>query len=148
MADAASNVIDLPTRYQRRPKPLTDAPIWNFQTAWDVPTVRSALNSLEAGSFVQAAQLCDAMDMDDRIAGVLDTRVRALLGLEQEWGDPDDEAASENATIKAFREAFPKIFPDPSLAELLRWGIRLNLGLGELVWFDKAGKYTPTPRLK
>jgi phage gp29-like protein len=148
MADAASNVIPLPTGYQRRPKPILDAPVWNLTHAWDVGSVRSALQSLEGGSFLAASQLCDAMDLDDRISGVMDTRVRALLGLEQEWGDPDDLSASEDKTVQAFRDVFPQIFPRPQLAELLRWGIRIGVGLGELVWFDKAGKYTPTPRLK
>lgn len=148
MADAASNVIDAQTRFVRRPKPILDAPVWNLTHAWDVGSVRSALQSLEGGSFLAAAQLCDAMDLDDRISGVMDTRVRALLGLDQEWGDPDDDAASEDTTVQAFRDVFPQIFPRPQLAELLRWGIRIGVGLGELVWFDKAGKYTPTPRLK
>jgi phage gp29-like protein len=148
MADAASNVVDIGPRLQRRPKPILDAPVWNLTHAWDVPSVRSALQSLEGGSFLAAAQLCDAMDLDDRIAGVMDTRVRALLGLDQEWGDPDDLSASEDATVQQFRDVFPQIFPRPQLAELLRWGIRIGVGLGELVWFDKAGKYTPTPRLK
>jgi phage gp29-like protein len=148
MADAASNVIYLPTRYQRRPKPILDAPVWNLTHAWDVSSVRSALQSLEGGSFLAASQLCDAMDLDDRISGVMDTRVRALLGLDQEWGDPDKDAESEDPTVQQFRDVFPQIFPRPQLAELLRWGIRIGVGLGELVWFDKAGKYTPTPRLK
>jgi phage gp29-like protein len=148
MADAASNVIDLPARAQRRPKPILDAPVWNLTHAWDVGSVRAALSSLEGGNFQAAAALCDAMDLDDRISGVLDTRVRALLGLDQEWGDPDEESASEDTTVQAFRDAFPQIFPKAQLAELLRWGIRIGVGLGELVWFDRDGKYTPTPRLK
>ena len=148
MADAASNVIALPTRYERRPKPILDAPVWTLTHAWDVGSVRAALASLEGGNFQAAAALCDAMDLDDRISAVLDTRVRALLGLEQEWGDPDDESASEDKTVQAFRDAFPQIFPQPQLAELLRWGIRIGVGIGELVWWDRDGKYTPTPRLK
>lgn len=143
-----AKVIDIGTGYVRKPKPILDAPVWNLTHAWDVASVRSALQSLEGGSFLAASQLCDAMDLDDRISGVMDTRVRALLGLDQEWGDPDDVSESEDPTVQQFRDVFPQIFPRPQLSELLRWGIRIGVGLGELVWFDKAGKYTPTPRLK
>jgi phage gp29-like protein len=164
--------LPLPVPYQRRPKPLLDSPVFNFTDGWDVPSVKSALAQMESGNFIAAAQLADAMDRDDRIAACLDTRIRALMGSELQWGpdedpvaegeeqvgapdgtsDPSDEEGdedeSDDETLEQFRDAFPVMFPTEQLAELLRWGIRLGVGLGELVWFDKAGRYTPTPWMK
>jgi phage gp29-like protein len=129
-------------------RPAYDSAVYTW-TDWDtVQQVKSALSLLEAGVFISGAQLVDAMGRDDRISAVLDTRVRGLLGLDMKWGDEEDAEAEPDEKTTALQEAFPAMLPDDAQAELLTWGIMLGVGVGENIWYDRAGKYTPVPRLK
>jgi len=113
-----------------------------------VEKVRRALIELERGMFRSAADLCDAMLRDDRISGVLDTRINGLLSLPLDFNPPsgDDEAPdAELELAKEIKARWGKMFPQADLEELLRWGIMLNAGLAELVW--KTGPDGWVPRI-
>lgn len=120
------------------------------QHVWDAyPVVDQALQDLETGLFNSAAQLTDALYTDDRIIGVLSTRINALFGLpiefkyqgqdETEAKAAPDSAGDELVELKKrirdlAEQNWERMFPAGVLKEVVRWGIMLNAGLGELVW--------------
>jgi hypothetical protein len=128
-------------------KPVRDLPVVLF-TDWDtVGRVKSALASMEQGYFAAAASIAESMGRDDRIVGVMATRVNALRGLPLVH-EPAGDGRRGASVAKALEKDWKKLFPKAQTSALLRWGIYLGVGLGELVWYDKDGKYRPTPRLK
>jgi phage gp29-like protein len=113
-------------------------PVYTW-TDWDtVDKVKAALTNLEAGHFLQAAQLVDAMGRDDRISGVLRIRVNSLFGLPVDY----DEDGAENIT-KELKDLRPKMFPKSQAKKLLRSGIMLGVGLARNVWERTETSWTP-----
>lgn len=90
-----------------------------------VGAVRSAFRDFEQGSFAKAAQLCDAFGNDDRIKGVLDTRVDALFSLQREILPNGNEAAA-----KRIADLFEEMFPAAELKTFMRWGLLLRVSFG------------------
>lgn len=140
-----------PAPARRRLVPVTkdgklavDLPVYTW-SEWDsVDRVKAALVALDTGHFLPAAQLCDAMLRDDRIAGVLRTRVNGLLGLpvDVDTGDKDNQKIA-NEVRDGLREWCPK----PEVKRLLRSGIMLGVGLGQLAW-DTSDTEQWTPRMR
>lgn len=119
---------------------------------------------LEHGQFSEAAFLSDAVYTDDRVSGVVDTRINGLFGLPLEFrypgqaeakakkkpalagaptqsvgAAPDRKNSPEAMALKLeivekVRQNWEKMFPGAALREQMRWGLFLNAGLGELVW--------------
>jgi phage gp29-like protein len=120
-----------------------DLPVYTW-TEWDsVTKVKAALSCLEGGNFMQAAQLVDAMGRDDRIAGVLATRVNGLLGLPIDY----DEAKRDRIRVaKALKDLRSQMLPRAQVRKVLRSGIMLGAGLAENVWTRTETSWTP--RLK
>jgi phage gp29-like protein len=116
-----------------------DLPIASYATFADVATVRSALRDLENGQFTRAAQLVDAMGRDDRIAGVMATRVDALLGQPMQFMVGNGARATDAATMAA--GSAEDSFPQSDLGSLLRWGLFLNAGVGEILWDRQADRW-------
>lgn len=90
-----------------------------------VGAVRSAFRDFEQGVFAKAAQLCDAFGNDDRIKGVVDTRVDALFSLQREILPHGNEAAAKRLT-----DLFEEMFPAAELKTFLRWGLLLRVSFG------------------
>jgi len=119
----------------------TDLPVYTW-TEWDsVDRVKAALLSLEQGQFLPAAQLVDAMGRDDRISGVLNTRVNGMLGLPVDVADDKAEKVT-----RALKDGRSKMFPKAQARRLLRSGIMLGVGLAENIWTRTETSWTP--RLK
>ena len=117
-----------------------DLPVLTF-TTWDtVSMVRNALDMLEQGQFMAAAQLAESMTRDDRVAGVLSTRVQGLLGMELEIESGGE--SEEDPVVERLEEEWPGMFPESSLSQLLRWGIMVGLGLGQKVPVREKDKLT------
>lgn len=136
------------------------------QHVWDAyPVVDDALEMLEQGQFLAAAMLTDAVYTDDRVIGVLSTRINALFALpmdfkyqgqedgsgdEEDDADGDEQAAAVLELKKEIRDRAKKhwsrMFPAAALKEQARWGIMLNAGLGELVWSwsEDGTEFIPT----
>ena len=104
--------------------------------------VESALRDLEVGMFARAAQLVDFMGRDDRFSGALGTRVRALLGLPMEFeaGGDGEDAKTVAQDLEA---SWWDIWPESSVAELLKWGVTLGVGLAQNVWTRTEKTWTP-----
>ncbi len=113
-----------------RDLPITGGETWN-----SVATVRAALAELEQGRFQQSAFLLDAMLGDSHIAAKLDDRLSGLFGAPFSMHPPDgleeDEAALSVAADAL--GAWPQIASDRGERMVLRDGITLGVGLGELV---------------
>lgn len=114
-------------------------------SAWDsLSMVKCALRDLEQGNLQRAAQLADMMGRDDRVSGCLDVRTLGLLGLPLTFEGAGD-ARRKSAVSRTVEEAWWTWCPEAELAELLRWGLRIGVALGEIVW-ELGEKWTP--RLK
>lgn len=141
----AKIVAEAPAR--KRLVPMNDAtsrprdlPVYTW-TEWDsVQKVKAALTELEAGHFLSAAQLVDAMGRDDRITGVLGTRTKGLVGL------PIDIEKPDTASSKALKEQRPQMLPTAQVRKMLRSGIMLGIGVGQNVWTRTETSWSP--RLK
>lgn len=124
--------------------------------AWEsYAVVDEALVQLELGVFLEPALLADAVLSDDRIGGIVDTRVNALFGLPMkfEWQGQSDGAQGERPEVVALQQEiaewtkrnWERMFPAEALKEFARAGMMLNAGLGELVWdWTTDGKLLPT----
>jgi hypothetical protein len=120
-------------------KARTDVPVVSFTDFDSVGQVKSALYQLERGQFALAAQLVDRMFWDDRIKGVSDTRFNALFGLPLTF-------EGNSTASKALEKNWKTMFPRSQLRQLMKWGIYLGVGIGQLLWDLKDGQQTP--RLK
>lgn len=96
---------------------------------WSPALIRAAEAQADRGNFALAAQLCDALLGDDRISGVLNTRVAALLGAK-----PTFEPGKGRDTTEEVAEDWWTMFPEEELGELVKWRILLGVGLAQLPW--------------
>lgn len=130
---------------------FTSNPIQSFSGYDSVPQVQRVLRELEFGSFREAAILADAFGRDDRIDGVLRTRIGGLLGAELDVKASDKRAkAARLAKQLGGAEDAPgrwdQMFPQGVLSEILRAGLLMNFALAEIVWTVDEGLWWP--RLK
>jgi len=123
-----------------------DLPIASSFSFDEVGDIRRALLDLERGQFFSTAQLCDAFGGDDRINGVLQTRVDALCSLPLELSGRIPKRKAAKLAARA-QDEWVSWFPDAELKRLLRWGLLLRIGIGELLWDTKEPGYW-APRLK
>lgn len=115
---------------------LPVSPISYWET---VDFVKAALDQLERGQFRLAAHLCDAMLRDDRIQGVMATRLNGLLGLPLEMDAGGEDAPKKKQDLGAeIQKTWPLMFPEADLKDLSRWGIMLGFGLAQMLWDTRA----------
>lgn len=105
-------------------------------TGWAPCDVQSAEAAADSGNLTHLADLCETIMADDRVDGVLDTRVHGLLGLPLtlEGGSPE---MVDRLTHDATGEWW-QMHEEGELAKLLRWGVVMGVGLAQRV---------PLPRL-
>jgi hypothetical protein len=87
----------------------------------------------EAGDLSLAGQLCATMQRDGVLAGVLSTRTEGLVQLPQRWRGAPDMLDALQAGGAAARSVFAEMFPSGELAKLAADGVKLGVGVGELV---------------
>lgn len=99
---------------------------------WDVETVRDALRSHEMGDTRASALFADHMGRNDRVGGVLGTRVNAILGLPHELTlGRGDAAEAAHAELK---EAWPRIVTRGATAACLRTMVMMGFVICQRVW--------------
>lgn len=130
-----------------------DIPIQTLVDLDSVGAIRAVLRSLEQGTFLSGALLCDQMMRDDRIRAVLNTRIGGLLGSPLRFRADDTTAGKKMVRLLEGDGSSPSLwdemFPASAISELLRWGLMLNMGVGEMVWSDDGPADAPwQPRLK
>jgi phage gp29-like protein len=108
--------------------------------------VDQALLQLEQGWFMDASLLCDACFTDDRVLGVLNTRVNSIFALPMEfkWQGQDDHQDEDGQTqaivelkeliVKVTKKYWEEMVPSSAIREFTRWGVMINVGVGEIVW--------------
>ena len=116
---------------------------------WTPDAILAAEVTAAAGNPRLAADLCRQLLGDDRVAGVLNTRVRGLIGLPMVFEASGDRRRARSA-VKALEvdEDWWAMFDEADLIEVAKWGILLGLGLGQLTWTvgpsgRLIGKLTP-----
>lgn len=124
-----------------------DPPITTIDR-FSMSDIRSALDAHMIGNFFQSAQLSDAMTGDDRVASVLGTRVKGLLGLPfnvrvRTKRKGDDKA---HDVAKFIKRAWKRMVPRAQAAMFLQWGIMMGFALAEIVWRYRGGFWMPTIR--
>lgn len=123
------------------PGSLRDIPITSSIMFDEVSQLRSALWMMERGEFNLAAQLCDNFGSDDRIKGVLDTRVDALFGLPLEL-TPYGDARRSESVVKRLSSEFTATFPAAELKQFLRWGVLLRTSFGRFDAVERTATAT------
>ena len=138
-----------PLDHHPTPRIYRDPPITTLDT-WVIDDIKGALQNHEIGMFYSSARLADAMSGDDRIASVLSTRVKAVLGL--------PFSISTKKTSKDIKEAdhvrrvvareWDRMVPKAMAAELFQWGIQMGFALAEVCWEvrGKPQRWYPTIR--
>lgn len=105
------------------------------QDSWEVPTtftptdLSAALTAADGGDLEAAADICEAQWSDDRIRGTLQTRIDAILGLNNE--EKLDFEADREAIRAAAAEDWYISAPETELSKLIRWGLHLGIGFAQ-----------------
>lgn len=152
---------DLPQEHDyhwRRPSPGTapsviehyrDLPITGGGIVEEVGQVKAALSQLMLGQFMMVGSLVDAMLADDRVSGVLSTRLDALasLPLEVTPGGPPESAPHKQVADRLFGEWHDWV-DDAEAKLILMWGQMVGLGIGEIIWDTTSEPGYFKPRVK
>lgn len=122
----------------RAPSPIShyrDLPIIGTAMVEEVGQVNAALAQLMQGQFMMAGHLVDAMLADDRISGVVSTRLDALasLPLEVTPGGPPESEPHKKIADRLAAEWHDWV-GDAEAKQILMWGQMLGLGIGEIIW--------------
>jgi phage gp29-like protein len=130
----------MPSPDRRKFTDLPVSAVGEFDTAG---TIRSILREHEQGIFTRSARLSEAMGRDDRVRGVMSTRILGLLGKQLQF-EPQGHASRGKTVVTDVESFWWTAFSEASLAALFRWGITLGIGVGELIWERTSGAWTPT----
>jgi phage gp29-like protein len=106
-------------------------------STWDPRKVRLALRDLQAGSFLQAASLWDAILEDDRVQATLGTRIKGILGLPLNF-----DVEAENVR-EAIDNDFWDMVPEETLDELLTDALGLGVSPAQVNYERKRGRWLP-----
>ncbi len=107
-------------------------PLPSTKLRWYLEDLETAQRAADAGFIRMAAQLCASMRRDGVIRGLEDTRTKGLIRLPKRfYGDSEiaDTLRARNGT----RSVFDEMFPSAELSLLDADGIKLGIGVAELV---------------
>lgn len=119
---------------------------------WDnLNDINLALDALERGDFSQPAIMFDQMFRDDRFHGTARTRLNALHTVPLDVKPADKRAKSRRIAdmLGGFEEGptlWDRMFPAAENSRLLKWGLGIGIGVGELLWNTEGRLWVP--RLK
>lgn len=122
-----------------------ELPVYGAPPPKYVAAVEGVLIGLEGGQFHAAAQLADSMLRDDRILATLGVRIQGLIGSPLTL----EPAADTNRARRIADDAEAQLstmLPLHQIGELLRWGLLIGVGVGQVLWQRDAGAWVP--RLK
>lgn len=100
---------------------------------WDVEDVRRALRSHEQGDFRDSALLVDHMGRQDRIAGVLGTRVNAVLSMPFALQAADASEAAK-AAAALLKPRWSRMVTRGNRAGACRWLVMMGFVVCHRVW--------------
>ena len=108
---------------------------------WKPADLLRALTDADSGDLTLASDLCDAMVADDRVRGVLQTRVMAILGLN------GDATLSFDCPSVRMRKAIERDWyasaPEAELSKLIRRALLLGLSVAQREVVEHDGRWIP-----
>lgn len=118
--------------------PAVQLPVYGASPTTIVGAVNSAILSLEQGQFYAAAYLADGMLRDDRLRATLDVRLNAIVGADVDLqpalkGKRDRPTAQAQAVVDDCKDLFQKMLPGHQIGALLRNGLMLSVGIGQVL---------------
>jgi hypothetical protein len=104
-------------------------------TDWTEARIKSAEHMAQSGELRLAADLCEYLLTDDRVASALTTRVQSLLGLDPTFERSGDKRRSAKA-VKALEaeEDWWAAYPESELALIHKWGLLLGVAPAQQPW--------------
>lgn len=125
------------------PHHYRDLPVIGSCTTVDeVGDITAALSALALGQFFTSGTLADAMMADDRINGVVTTRLDALASLPLEVA-PRTQKKKATRRADQLVEEWPTWIAAAELKRILMWGRMIGLGIGEILWETSEGYWRP-----
>lgn len=124
------------------PIPIHTQPSERTSRVWSAELIRVAEIQADGGNLRLAADLCEALWGDDRIPGVLRTRVQALFGLVPTFeasGRGDGRRRSSVVKPLEAGEDWWDLAPSDEAALVVAWGLLLGVSLGENQWWERKG---------
>ena len=96
---------------------------------WSPALIRTAETQADTGDLAYAAQLCEWLMGDERVATCASTRIQALLGAPVSFDKGRGKAA--RAAVRALEadEDWWKLVPEAEQARILEWGLLLGVAL-------------------
>lgn len=104
--------------------------------------LRDAEEIAGSGDLRRPGELAGMVMSDDRIGGVLSTRATAVLGFPPMTLNADRTPVSTAAAL-ALDEDRHTIIYESELGLILRWGVLLGVGLGQVTWAELNGRLVP-----
>lgn len=97
-------------------------------TDWTVQKIRQAEIAADSGNIRLAADLCEWILADDRVSGLLHTRVQSLLGLEPQFEKAGDKRRS-GVAVNALdaKNDWTAAYPESELTQMMVWGLLLGV---------------------
>lgn len=117
----------------------TEIPISPF-SGWDrVWQIETALAAHDFGNVRQSAILCDAMMRDDRISGVINTRIGSQLATDIDISPANPSTKARDIALEIGGDGsapglWPTMFPDSTIYQLQKYARLLGIVVGEIVW--------------
>jgi phage gp29-like protein len=103
------------------------------RTRWYLDELEAAEHSADTGDMSGPAQLMNAAGVDGVLAGVMSTRTAGLVQLPKRFRGPANMVDALQPGGTRARSVFDEMFPTAELAQLVADGIRLGVGIAELV---------------
>lgn len=130
---------------------LLDIPVLtDWRSTDSVGVLRSIMLEHERGMFFRSATLADEMLSDDRIAGVLSTRIGGLLCADLTFKPADDRRKSLKLAriLGGSDEAsddgeWLRMLDFDTAFALLKWKILMGVAVAEIVWQTDADMWRP-----
>lgn len=97
---------------------------------WTWAGITSVNITHEAGQFQQSARLCDSLFRDDKVAGLVQTRLLELRDLRFWFQDPDGTVSEDEQLYKDWLQMFPKSVQ----LEAAFWTLFEGFCIGQLRW--------------
>ncbi|WP_243092846.1 phage portal protein family protein [Thermus hydrothermalis] len=110
-----------------------------LRAEWTPAEVRTVWAIAQQGDMRPVAELARALLGDDRVAGVMTTRVRALLGLPFSV-EPAPGGKRQAALLE---ERWWDVFPEHIVHDLVVWGLLTGVGLAAISWKEEDGLVWP-----
>ncbi|HEX4461910.1 MAG TPA: hypothetical protein VIA18_28215, partial [Polyangia bacterium] len=105
-----------------------------------------ALAQLEQGSFFSASYIADAMLRDDRVSSKSEERIDRVVGATVDL-EPGKDTARGEKVVADFGKIQSKLIPPYQLAELMRFGIWLSVGIAQITPSSLDSTSPPTFRV-